>query len=103
MITVVPKSFADDGEVIRQWALAGMGIALKSILDVQDDLNQQRLVTVLDGYMKNFNASTSASGADLNVLYLSRQYQPKRLRLFIDFLIEQCALRLAGKEHSENA
>ncbi|EOW9466921.1 LysR family transcriptional regulator [Vibrio cholerae] len=103
VITVVPKSFADDGEVIRQWALAGMGIALKSILDVQDDLNQQRLVTVLDGYMKNFNASTSASGADLNVLYLSRQYQPKRLRLFIDFLIEQCALRLAGKEHSENA
>ncbi|HGS4827567.1 TPA: LysR family transcriptional regulator [Vibrio cholerae] len=103
VITVVPKSFADDGEVIRQWALAGMGIALKSILDVQDDLNQQRLVTVLDGYMKNFNASTSASGADLNVLYLIRQYQPKRLRLFIDFLIEQCSLRLAGKEHSENA
>lgn len=103
VITIVPKSFADDGEVIRQWALAGMGIALKSILDVQDDLNQQRLVTVLDGYMKNFNASTSASGADLNVLYLSRQYQPKRLRLFIDFLIEQCSLRLAGKEHSENA
>ncbi len=100
VITVVPKSFADDGEVIRQWALAGMGIALKSLLDVQEDLNQKRLVTVLNGYMKNFNASTSASGADLNVLYLSRQYQPKRLRLFIDFLIEQCSLRLAGKEHS---
>ncbi len=71
--------------MIHQWALAGMGIALKSILDVRDDLNQQRLVTVLDGYMKNFNASTSASGLDFNVLYLSLQYQPKRLRLFIDF------------------
>jgi len=88
-ITVVPKRLSDDGEVIRQWALDGAGIALKSILDVQEDIKQQRLVTVLNGYMKNFNAATSASGADLNVIYLSRQYQPKRLRLFIDFLLER--------------
>jgi len=88
-ITVVPKRLSDDGEVIRQWALDGAGIVLKSILDVQEDIKQQRLVTVLNGYMKNFNAATSASGADLNVIYLSRQYQPKRLRLFIDFLLER--------------
>ncbi len=31
VITVEPKSrFSDDGEVIRQWALDGAGIALKS-------------------------------------------------------------------------
>lgn len=88
VITVVPKRFSDDGEVIRQWALDGAGIALKSVLDVQQDIKQQRLVTVLNGYMKNFNASTSAVGADLNVIYMSRQYQPKRIRLFLDFLIE---------------
>lgn len=88
VITVIPKRYSDDGEVIRQWALDGAGIALKSILDVQDDIEQNRLVTVLDGYMKNFNSSTSQAGADLNVIYLSRQYQPKRLRLFLDFLIE---------------
>lgn len=85
-ITVVPSRFSDDGEVIRQWALEGAGIALKSILDVQHDINQQRLVTVLNGYMKNFTASASA---DLNAIYLSRRHQPKRLRLFIDFIIEQ--------------
>ncbi|WP_394144607.1 LysR family transcriptional regulator [Vibrio atypicus] len=88
-ITITPKRLSDDGEVIRQWAINDAGIALKSILDVQDDLKQQRLVTVLDGYMKNFNASTSAAGADLNVIYLSRQYQPKRIRLFLDYLIEK--------------
>lgn len=88
IITVVPKRFSDDGEVIRQWALDGAGIALKSVLDVQEDIKQQRLVTVLNGYMKNFNASTSSSGSDLNVIYLSRQYQPKRLRLFLEFLME---------------
>lgn len=91
VITVVPKRFSDDGEVIRQWALDGAGVALKSILDVQEDIKQQRLVTVLDDYMKNFNTSTSSAGADLNVIYLSRQYQPKRLRLFLDFLIEHFA------------
>ncbi|MEL7290346.1 MAG: LysR family transcriptional regulator [Pseudomonadota bacterium] len=89
VVTVVPKRFSDDGEVIRQWALAGAGIALKSMLDVQEDIKQQRLVTVLNSYMKNFNASTSSAGSDLNVIYLSRQYQPKRLRLFIDFLLER--------------
>ncbi|PSV96988.1 LysR family transcriptional regulator [Photobacterium iliopiscarium] len=94
VITVLPKRFSDDGEVIRQWALDSAGIALKSILDIEQDIKQQRLVTVLDGYMKNFNASTSSASADLNVIYQSRQYQPKRLRLFIDFLIARFAGRL---------
>lgn len=89
IVTVVPTRYSDDGEVIRQWALCGAGIALKSWLDVQEDLKHQRLVTVLDGYMKNFNASTSAAGADLNVVYMSRQYQPKRLQLFLDFLLQR--------------
>ena len=94
VITVLPKRFSDDGEVIRQWALDSAGIALKSILDIEQDIKQQRLVTVLDGYMKNFNTSTSSVSADLNVIYQSRQYQPKRLRLFIDFLITRFAGRL---------
>lgn len=87
-ITVVPKRFSDDGEVIRYWALKGEGIALKSVLDVQDDINSQRLVTLLNGYMKNFNTSTSVSSADLNVVYISKKYQPKRIRLFLDYLLE---------------
>ncbi|MGF1823478.1 LysR family transcriptional regulator [Vibrio splendidus] len=87
-VTVVPKRFSDDGEVIRYWALQGEGIALKSILDVQDDINNQRLVTLLNGYMKNFNTAMSVSSADLNVVYISKKYQPKRIRLFLDFLFE---------------
>ncbi len=88
-ITVVPKRFSDDGEVIRRWALEGAGIALKSVLDVQSDINNLRLVTVLNGYMKNFNTSTSVSSADLNVVYISKKYQPKRTRLFLDFLFDR--------------
>lgn len=89
VITVLPKRFSDDGEVIRHWALEGAGIALKSILDVQDDIDNLRLVTVLNGYMANFNTSTSVSSADLNVVYMSKKYQPKRIRLFLDFLFEK--------------
>ncbi|MUK39722.1 LysR family transcriptional regulator [Aliivibrio fischeri] len=89
VITVLPKRFSDDGEVVRYWALEGAGIALKSILDVQDDINNRRLVTVLNGYMANFNTSTSVSSADLNVVYMSKKYQPKRIRLFLDFLLER--------------
>ncbi|MEZ9564057.1 LysR family transcriptional regulator [Vibrio artabrorum] len=88
-VTVVPKRFSDDGEVIRYWALQGEGIALKSVLDVQGDINNRRLVTLLNGYMKNFNTSTSVSSADLNVVYISKKYQPKRIRLFLDFLFER--------------
>ncbi|ABV35281.1 putative transcriptional regulator, LysR family [Shewanella sediminis HAW-EB3] len=88
-VTVVPKRFSDDGEVIRRWALEGAGIALKSLIDVQVDINERRLVTVLNGYMKNFDTSTSMSSTNLNVVYMSRQYQPKRIRLFLDFLFEK--------------
>jgi len=97
VITVLPKRFSDDGEVVRYWALEGAGIALKSILDVQDDINNLRLVTVLNGYMANFNTSTSVSSADLNVVYISKKYQPKRIRLFLDFLFEKFDAMKAGE------
>lgn len=87
-ITIAPKRCSDDGEIIRQWALDGAGIALKSILDVAQDIEQGRLVTLLDDYSKNFTATAPLAGADLNLIYQSRQYQPKRLQLFIDFLLE---------------
>lgn len=97
VITVLPKRFSDDGEVVRYWALEGAGIALKSILDVQDDINNLRLVTLLNGYMANFNTSTSVSSADLNVVYISKKYQPKRIRLFLDFLFERFDALKAGE------
>jgi DNA-binding transcriptional LysR family regulator len=99
-VTVVPKRFSDDGEVIRYWALQGEGIALKSILDVQDDINNQRLVTLLNGYMKNFNTAMSVSSTDLNVVYISKKYQPKRIRLFLDYLLENFSglVERSGKE-----
>ncbi|MGF1749620.1 LysR family transcriptional regulator [Vibrio cionasavignyae] len=88
-VAVQPRRFSDDGEVIRRWALDGYGIALKSLLDVQQDINSDKLQVVLSDYRVNFTASNSASSSDLNVVYVSRQYQPKRIRLFLDFLLSE--------------
>ena len=46
-ITVKSRLLCDDAEVARRWAIAGMGIAYKSWLDVCDDIRHGRLERVL--------------------------------------------------------
>lgn len=41
---------ADDGGLVREWALAGLGIAYKSRLDMAQDLAAGRLVDLLPGW-----------------------------------------------------
>ncbi|HEY5800424.1 MAG TPA: LysR family transcriptional regulator [Burkholderiaceae bacterium] len=47
-VTVRGDRMADDGGIVRQWAVDGVGIAYKSELDVRADLAAGRLVTLLD-------------------------------------------------------
>ncbi len=42
---------ADDGGLVREWALAGLGLAYKSRLDVAGDLAAGRLVPLLPGWL----------------------------------------------------
>jgi DNA-binding transcriptional LysR family regulator len=58
-IHVSGSRIADDGELVRRWALAAQGIAYKSRLDVLEDLRAGRLQTTLTGY-----------GTELAPLYL---------------------------------
>ncbi|MEZ9592728.1 LysR family transcriptional regulator [Vibrio breoganii] len=90
-VTVKPKMLSDDGEIIKQLALNGQGIAMKSRLDVQSEINSGQLVTVLGDYTVNFNSATTDTSTDLKVYYLDKKYQPKRIRLFLDFLYERFA------------
>ncbi|OED94727.1 LysR family transcriptional regulator [Vibrio breoganii] len=90
-VAVKPKMLSDDGEIIKQLALNGQGIAMKSRLDVQSEINSGQLVTVLGGYTANFNSATTDTSTDLKVYYLDKKYQPKRIRLFLDFLYERFA------------
>lgn len=74
---------SNDGEVIRKWALAGQGFAYKSLLDIEDDLRAGRLHTVLDDYFRE--------SVPLNLLYRRSRFQPPRIALLVDFLLERCA------------
>lgn len=49
-VAVAGNRTADDGELVRRWALAGLGIANKSQLDIHDDLQAGRLVSLLGDY-----------------------------------------------------
>jgi DNA-binding transcriptional LysR family regulator len=49
-VRVEPCLASNDGEVVRTWALAGLGFIVRSEWDVADDLQSGRLVRVLADY-----------------------------------------------------
>lgn len=49
-VEVTGQRVADDGGLVRAWALAGLGLAYKSRLDVVDDLAAGRLVPLLPAW-----------------------------------------------------
>ncbi|MBX9346388.1 LysR family transcriptional regulator [Chromobacterium vaccinii] len=75
---------SNDGEVLRRWAVQGLGFAYKSQLDIAADLAAGRLATVLDDYF--------TEPAPLHLLYPGHRLQPARIRRLIDFLLEQFAV-----------
>ena len=67
-----------DGQVLHAWCLSGLGIAWRSTWEVQQDLSEGRLVSVLDDF--------SAPANGVYVVLPQRKHLPLRLRLWIDFL-----------------
>ena len=61
-----------DGYLTRRWALAGLGITLKSLFDVIDDLEAGRLVQILPAYLGRPYA--------IHAVFPSRQFQTARVR-----------------------
>jgi len=85
-LLIDPARSCDDGAQIREWAIEGGGIALKSVWDVVDDLQAGRLVSVLDECKPDYQSKRGSVGADLYVAFQDRKYIPERTRLFIDKL-----------------
>jgi DNA-binding transcriptional LysR family regulator len=67
-----------DGSVLHQWTLNGMGLAWRSLWEVQEDINAGRLITVLDEY--------AAPPNGIFALMPERKHIPQRLRLFVEML-----------------
>jgi DNA-binding transcriptional LysR family regulator len=68
----------NDGAVLHDWTLAGMGLAWRSMWEVGEDLAAGRLVSVLDAY------ATPPMG--IHAVFPQRRHLPLRVRLLIDAL-----------------
>jgi DNA-binding transcriptional LysR family regulator len=80
-VRVSGRYACDNWEVLREWAVAGLGIALKSTWDVRRLLEDGSLVSLLPGY-------TFASDVAIYALYPHRRHLPAKTRAFIEFLAE---------------
>ena len=80
-VRVTGRYACDNWEVLREWAVAGLGVALKSTWDVRKQLEDGSLVPLMPGY--DF-------GTDVGIyaVYPHRRYLPAKTRVFIDFLAE---------------
>ncbi len=83
--TIVMKGVfcSNNGEVLAEAAMQGLGITLLPDFIVADALADGRLVRILEGWER--------SPLTLSVLYPSRQHVPAKTRLFIDHMVEHFA------------
>jgi len=68
----------NDGAVLHEWALAGRGLAWRSMWEVGGDLQRGALVPVLEEF--------AAPPTGIYAVFPQRKYLPLRVRLLIDHL-----------------
>ena len=80
-VRVTGRYACDNWEVLREWAVAGLGVALKSTWDVRKHLEDGSLVPLMPGY-------DFSSDVGIYAVYPHRRHLPAKTRVFIDFLAE---------------
>lgn len=76
VVSVNPRRSANDSDLIRRWAMAGHGIAMKSIWDVSSDLAAGRLVELLPDF--------TLPDSNLQIVYPAGRAPPLRTRALMD-------------------
>jgi DNA-binding transcriptional LysR family regulator len=77
-VTVRGDRVADDSEVVRRWAVAGLGVCYRSRIDVQEDLASGRLRMVCPGW--------EGENVPLMMLLPGRRQMSPAVRLLREFL-----------------
>ena len=80
-VRVAARFTANNGDVLRQAAVDGMGIILSPSFLVGDDLRAGRLVALLDGWQ--------AADTGIWALYPQARQLPRKVRALVDFLVER--------------
>ncbi|WP_336726988.1 LysR family transcriptional regulator [Achromobacter ruhlandii] len=71
----------NDGALARQWAIAGHGIARKTLWDAADDLRAGRLKMLLPDYV--------VAEDGVHAVFHGNRYMAPRVRRLLDFLVER--------------
>jgi DNA-binding transcriptional LysR family regulator len=77
-VRVKSQMSANDGETLQKWAKEGLGIIQRSEWAVQKDINNGKLIRVLEKFQ--------LPGAPVVALVASRSNRATRVQTFIDFL-----------------
>jgi len=73
----------DDGDILTNWALQGLGIVMKPLFEISDHIRDGRLVPILQ--------HEPPVPIQMACLYSHRRKQDPKARLFIDFMVERIA------------
>ncbi|MGY2487331.1 LysR family transcriptional regulator [Cupriavidus sp. CP313] len=73
----------NDGALAREWAVAGYGIAMKSVWDIGADLRAGKLNILMPEWR--------SPDVPVHALYQRSRYMAPRVRALLDFLIERCS------------
>lgn len=77
-VNVRGQRTANNGELIKRWALQGYGLCKKSVWDVQADLEAGRLIEVLAPFSSTLTA--------LHIVYPPSRVQPRRVRALMEVI-----------------
>ncbi|MGF1729975.1 LysR substrate-binding domain-containing protein [Photobacterium kasasachensis] len=81
-LSITPDMSSNSGETLKQMAVNGLGIACLSNFTVQQELEAGLLEPVLEQYWVN-------EDIPIHAVFYSEQALSPRVRVFIDFLVEQ--------------
>ncbi|NYT35335.1 LysR family transcriptional regulator [Allopusillimonas soli] len=70
---------SDNGDVLRTWCLAGLGISLRETWDIHEELRDGRLLRLLPQW--------EAVPSKISLVRARREPVPRRLSVFMDFLL----------------
>ncbi|NML61998.1 LysR family transcriptional regulator [Massilia sp. RP-1-19] len=77
-VPIHSRMISNNGAVLREAALAGMGVAIRSSFAIEDDLTSGRLVQLLKG--------RHLGQTSVMIVYPSRRLMSWKTRTFIDFM-----------------
>jgi DNA-binding transcriptional LysR family regulator len=80
-IPITSRVISNNGSILRQAALAGMGIMVRSSFTLEDDFSSGRLVQLLKGH--------HLGRMPVNLVYPSRRLMSYKVRSFVDFMSAQ--------------